>query len=164
MFYNFGLCISIFAVFGVKQKCRKCIAGPTDPKCTYHKIVTGSCEDAGFVSIDVDSDCQGAITTLKIKADFHSTEAKDDPLHGCWIDSTNTESPIARFNKSGKQDKDGTFSMSYSEKYTGICKTKECGDNEEAALGDYYLDDTNKEDYCAACDKGAAIVCVALDC
>ena len=123
--------------------------------------MTGSCEDAGFVSIDVDSDCQGAITTLKIKADFHSTEAKDDPLHGCWIDSTNTGSPIARFNKGGKQDKDGTFSMSYTvaytEKYTGICKTKECGDEGEIAE----IGDINVEDYCAACDTGAVIVCIA---
>ena len=32
---------------------------------------------------------------------------------------------------------------------------------EEAAIGDYNLDE---EEYCAACDKGAVIVCVALDC
>ena len=103
----------------------------------------------------MDSDCQDAITALKIKADFHSAEAKDDPMHGCWVDTTNTESPIARFNKGGKLDKDGKYSMSYSEKYTGICKTK------ASAAFDYYLEDTNAEEFCAACDKGAVIVCVA---
>ena len=103
----------------------------------------------------MNSGCLGAITGLKIKADFKSAEAIDDSLHGCWVDTTMKESPIARFNKGGKQDKEGKYLTPYSEKYTGICKTKECGDDEASTDIDYHLEDTTQANFCSACDKGA---------
>ena len=86
---------------------------------------------------------------LKIKADFQSKEDIHAQLHGCWIDVDAPGSPLGRFNKGGKKDDSGHFSIPYSERHIGICKSKECNKK-----------DITKDQYCESCEKGSVTCCM----
>ena len=112
-----------------------------------------------MVPIELESECQGAITALKIKADFQSKEADKNDLNGCWVDAKGQDKvPRAHFNSGGKKDKDGHFATPYSAEFHGICKSKGCDDNDAgkaATAVDYYLQEITEKQYCGACSKGA---------
>ena len=130
-------------------ECRTCLA-----QCAHHKITSGTCEQAGFESIDTNSECQAGIADLGIKANFISKEADDNALHGCWVDVMGE--PIGLFNSGGEKDEDGKYSATYSEKFYGICRHKDCNDDAlDTDANDYYLEEIGEAKYCETCDKGS---------
>ena len=112
-----------------------------------------------MVPIELASQCQGAITTLKIKADFQSKEAAKNDLHGCWVDAKGKDKvAMAHFNTGGKKDSDGHFVTPYSAGFHGICKSKGCDGNDAGKAAteiDYYLQEITEGQYCGACSYGA---------
>ena len=117
-----------------------------------------------MVPIVLATECQGAIAALKIKADFHSKEADENDLHGCWVGPKHGghKLPIAQFNTGGKKNSGGDYVTPYSEKFNGICKSKGCNDaSGKTTEMDYYLQEISEDQYCEACKKGAVTCLVA---